>query len=73
MILSTFSNFIAYIAGVALLSVEDYTDILGQMITNWVYLVVICVFAILIFNLVLLHIFLICKGLSTYEFLVIRK
>jgi beta-lactamase regulating signal transducer with metallopeptidase domain len=43
------------------------------MIVIWIIGVVVCVFALLLINLIILHVYLHCKGLTTYEFILIRK
>ena len=43
------------------------------MIANWVFCVVIIVFIFLDTNLIILHIYLFCNSLTTYEFLLKRR
>lgn len=43
------------------------------MIAVWVTLVIIVVFDFLVMNLVILHIYLSCKGLTTFEMIMLMK
>ncbi len=43
------------------------------MITLWVISVFVLVFWILVSNLIGLHIYLICKGLTTYQFIMLQR
>ena len=43
------------------------------MIAVWVTLVVITVFDFLVLNLIVLHIYLRCKGLTTFEMIMLMK
>lgn len=74
MIISTFVNMLAYVVGMILLWTEDaWMDYLGPMIAVWVFAVIILVFAILLLNLIGLHIYLIHKGLTTYQFIMMQR
>jgi hypothetical protein len=74
MITSTCVNLSIYIASVIVLSIEkEWVTFLGFIITCWVVLVIVFVLWFLLFNLNLLHIYLMCKGYTTYQFIVARK
>ena len=74
MICSAFSLFVEHLVAVLLLTTEyQWENILGIMIANWISLAICIVFLFLIFNLILLHVYLNCIGLTTYEFLLKRK
>ena len=43
------------------------------MIVTWIVGVAVVVFAFLLFNLIMLHIYLICKEMTTYELIMLRR
>ena len=43
------------------------------MIPTWIILAVVLVFCVLVLNLILLHVYLGCKGFTTYQFIVARR
>ena len=68
MIIFTFLSMTIYLGAIATLWSEgNFSSFLGEMIALWIIAVVIIVFDILILNLNLLHLYLIAKGLTTYE------
>jgi hypothetical protein len=74
MILVTLGNMITYVVGMILLWTENqWREYLGSMIALWVFSVVPVIFAILLFNLVALHIYLICNGITTYQFIMLQR
>lgn len=74
MIVSTCTNLAIYLASVILLSVEkQWMAFLAFIITCWVVMVIVGILWILLFNLNLLHFYLICKGYTTYQFIMVRK
>ncbi len=74
MILLTLGNMMVYVVGMILLWTEDqWRDYIGPMIALWVYSIVPVVFSVLLFNLVALHIYLICKGITTYQFIMLQR
>lgn len=48
-------------------------DHLSRSIPVWIMMVVMAILSILLFNLILLHIYLRCRGITTYELLMERK
>jgi len=43
------------------------------MAAVWAFSAVVAVFCILLMNLVGLHIYLICKGITTYQFIMLQR
>ncbi len=74
MILVTLMNMVVYVVGMILLWTEDqWREYIGPMIALWVFSVVPVIFAILLINLVALHIYLIRKGITTYQFIMLQR
>jgi hypothetical protein len=74
MILAAFSNLLFYIAGLLLLTREASLDqFLGRFVLSWVSGAINSIFVLLLANLIALHIYLICKGISTYEFIIVQR
>ena len=75
-IISTFGFAVVIIVHVAISSTQvNFGDgnQLAKIILAWIAAVLMAVFGFLLFNLILLHIFLIVNGLTTYQFLQQRK
>ena len=65
---------VLYVAAIAVLWVEQLWDkYLAEMVVLWVSGFIIIVFVVLIFNLILLHIYLKCKGITTFELIVAQR
>ena len=74
MIISAFLNLLIYVIALAVLTLENgWGSFLGLIIVAWVILAVVSVFCLLVLNLILLHIYLGCKGYTTYQFIVARR
>jgi hypothetical protein len=74
MILATWVNLLVYIVAMAVLWQEQrWDDYQTQMIVVWVFAIVVCVFWVLLSNLVVLHLYLIYKGLTTYQFIMQQR
>ena len=74
MIVSVFVNLFIYILAAILLTVENkWSQIVGKMVGTWIVLALVSIFLILVFNLILLHIYLGCKGYTTYQFILVRR
>jgi hypothetical protein len=74
MILVTLMNMVVYVVGMILLWTEDqWREYIGPMIALWIFSVVPVIFAILLINLVALHIYLIRKGITTYQFIMLQR
>jgi hypothetical protein len=74
MILVTLLNMIVYVVGMILLWTEDqWRQYMGAMIALWVFSIIPVIFAILLINLVALHIYLISKGITTYQFIMLQR
>ena len=74
MIIATWVNLLVYVVAMAVLWQEQRWDAYQtQMIVIWVFAVVVCVFWILLSNLVVLHLYLIYKGLTTYQFIMQQR
>jgi hypothetical protein len=74
MIIATFVVLVVYIIALAILTSEKtYVDYLLSFILAWVSGGINSIFAFLLINLIVLHIYLICKGISTYEFIVAQR
>lgn len=74
MILSAFLNLLCYVAALLSLtfSAEPH-DFLSEFIVAWCSGTINAIFVILLINLIMLHLYLIHKGISTYEFIVIQR
>lgn len=74
MILSAFSNLLIYVVSLVRLTFErNYLDFLAGFVAAWISGVINAIFVILLVNLILLHLYLIYKGISTYEFIVAQR
>lgn len=74
MILGAFSNLVTYVVAVVLLTTQNnYDEFLAGFVTAWISAAINAVFAFLLINLIILHIYLFCKGLSTYEFIMAQR
>lgn len=74
MILAAFTNLLLYIAGLLLLTREaSFEEFLGRFVLSWVSGAINSIFTLLLANLIALHIYLICKGISTYEFIIAQR
>lgn len=74
MIVVTFLKMVIYIVGMVLLWTEDNWDYyFGLMITVWTFSFIIAIFALLLVNLIGLHIYLISKGITTYQFIIMQR
>lgn len=74
MISSTLTNLAIFVAGVIVLSIENrWGNFFGFIVTSWVTLAIVFILFVLLFNLNLLHFYLICKGYTTYQFIMARK
>lgn len=54
-------------AGITLSLEKQFHLYMAQMIAVWAYMGIVAVLLFLILNLVILHIYLICKGMTTYQ------
>lgn len=75
MILTCSLEIAIFISSVIVLALEDNwkTEYLGFMITCFVIMSIMAIFLLLDFNLCLLHVYLSCKGYSTYDFIMKRR
>lgn len=74
MILSAFSNLLISVITIILLTVQgDFHSYLGGFVVAWISGAINSVFTILLINLIILHIYLLCKGMSTYEFIMAQR
>lgn len=74
MIISTFLQLIVYIVALGILTAEQiYGAFVVEFVFAWISGAVNCVFSFLLFNLIVLHIYLMCRGISTYEFIVAQR
>ena len=74
MIISTFFQLIVYIIALGILTAEKIFGLfVVEFILAWISGAINCVFSFLLLNLIVLHIYLMCKGISTYEFIVAQR
>ena len=74
MIITTCVVLVVYIIALAILTSEKtYVDYLLSFILAWVSGGINAIFAFLLINLIVLHIYLICNGISTYEFIIAQR
>lgn len=74
MIFSALVNLALFLVGISMLWNEgEWNYYIVKMIISWIAGGVVAVFVLLILALVSFHIYLICKGKTTYEFLMEDK
>lgn len=74
MIVGAFLNLFFYVAALLSLTFETRPhDFLSQFIVAWCSGTINAIFVLLLINLIILHLYLIHKGISTYEFIVIQR
>ena len=74
MIVGAFLNLFFYVAALLSLTFEARPhDFLSQFIVAWCSGTINAIFVLLLINLIILHLYLIHKGISTYEFIVIQR
>jgi hypothetical protein len=74
MIVSVFLQMASFIAAGAVMTAQrSFVNYLPQMIAVWVTMVIIVVFDFLVMNLIILHIYLYFKGLTTFEMIMLMK
>jgi palmitoyltransferase len=76
MILAAFSNLLLYVVAIIVLTLQTTTtpsSFLPSFAAAWVSGGINSIFAILLVNLILLHIYLFHKGISTYEFIMAQR
>lgn len=70
----TLINLLVYIAGMILLWTEgEWQHYMGSMIALWVFSFIVILVVIMLMNLVGLHIYLIYKGFTTYQFIILQR
>lgn len=63
-----------YVVSLAILtSQKEYNTYLAGFIVAWISGAINSIFSFLLLNLIVLHIYLISKGLSTYEFIMAQR
>jgi hypothetical protein len=74
MIISVFLNMALYLVSVGLLWAEGgWREYLPHMIVNWIICVPVALLALSILALILLHFFLICRGLTTFDYIMSKR
>ena len=74
MIIGAFLNLLFYVVALLSLTFEAHPhDFLSQFIVAWCSGTINAIFVVLLINLIILHLYLIHKGISTYEFIVIQR
>lgn len=76
MILSTLSHIIIFLIAASIMStISDITsqEKISRAIPVWVLMPILSVLGFLLLNLVFLHIYLQCRGLTTYSFMMERR
>jgi hypothetical protein len=74
MILSAFGHLLIFVIALAILTTQKtFSQFLGGFIVGWISGSVNSVFVFLLFNLIVLHIYLQCKGVTTYEFIIAQR
>ncbi len=74
MISVTLLNMIVYVIGMVLLVTEgEWQAYLGEIIAVWIFSLIVSIFSILLMNLLGLHIYLIYKGITTYQFIMLQR
>lgn len=74
MILASFATLTIYLITIIILTSEgQYDTFLTGFIFAWISGAINAVLAFLLLNLILLHVYLMAKGISTYEFIVAQR
>jgi palmitoyltransferase len=74
MIFAALTNMLAFLGSVALLWLEGrWHMFLVGMIVNWVMFAVVAVFSLLISGLICLHLYLIYKDTTTFEYIMSKR
>jgi len=76
MIFAAFSNLLMYVIAMIILTVQSSTspsNFLPGFAVAWVSGGINSIFVLLLVNLILLHIYLFHKGISTYEFIMVQR
>jgi palmitoyltransferase len=76
MILAAFSNLLLYVLAMIILTVQSNTSpssFMAGFAAAWVSGGINSIFVLLLVNLILLHIYLFHKGISTYEFIMAQR
>lgn len=74
MIIGAFLNLLIYVAAMLSLTLQaSPNDFLSEFIVAWCSGTISAIFVILLINLIVLHLYLIYKGISTYEFIMIQR
>ena len=75
MIVSTFTHMIIFLVAGAVVSleVEAEGEMLNRLIPIWILMVPFSILVVLLFYLILLHIYLNCRGISTYVYIMERR
>jgi hypothetical protein len=74
MIISVFTNMALYLASVCMLWWENrWREYLPQMIVNWAISLPVALLALSVLALIVLHFFLICKGMTTFDYIIGKR
>jgi len=74
MIYAALVHLLLFVLSLVILWAEGtWMDYLGEMIFNWIMGVVIGIFMVLLTGLVSLHMFLIYKDITTFEYIMLKK
>lgn len=74
MILAAFANLLLYVVALITLTLQDTaSDFMAAFAAAWVSGGINSIFVILLINLILLHLYLLHKGISTYEFIMLQR
>lgn len=74
MIVSVMLQMATFIAAGVTLSLERQFHLyMPQMIVAWAYMGIVGILLFLIMNLVILHIYLICRGMTTYQLITLIR
>jgi hypothetical protein len=74
MIAAVFANMLLYLTSVATLWAQNnWKEYLVAMVINWILFSVVLVFSLLVLGLIVLHLYLIYKGLTTFEYIMNKR
>lgn len=74
MIISAFCNLLTYVIALLVLTLQlTPNNFLGGFIAAWFSGGINSIFVLLLVNLIILHIYLMHKGISTYEFIMAQR
>ena len=73
MIISTFVNIILFVVSCIIMSSKNLSNDKARVVPSIILTIILIIFGLLLLILILHHIYFICKGITTYEYLMSGK